>query len=303
MIAYTSSYLQDCFVCSESSMSSGFEAPRVRRRTVTLTHDKVLKEVPSSDEVRIIRAVQPQQQASARREPTAAPKTNTTTPSKTNSLGGSPSSSYEATVQTGATVLVVNASQETAQEITLELSRTLPGCSILFAPTLQLALWILKRRSIDIILSSAVLPDGPLSRLHESLECLSSPPELVILSDLTTTRAELGSHPGYRFVELRRVQSHTPYAPAPVNAHVTQISSLGADIRNDLNNPLQEIVAMAFVATSSDGLSPIAEEALSAIQRAATNMSSVVNSLEDKIRSVVEQPRMILTAERQGKRR
>jgi len=84
---------------------------------------------------------------------------------------------------------------------------------------------------------------------------------------------------------------------------VTQISSLGADIRNDLNNPLQEIVAMAFVATSSDGLSPIAEEALSAIQRAATNMSSVVNSLEDKIRSVVEQPRMILTAERQGKRR
>ena len=283
-------------------MSSSFEAPRVRRRTVTLTHDKVLKEVPSADEVRIIRAVQPQQPTVERNEPAVQAKTNNKPAIKTTSPDPSPSY-HDATIQTGATVLVINASQETAQEITLELSRTLPGCSILFAPTLQLALWILKRRSIDIILSSAVLPDGPLSRLHESLECLSPPPELVILSDLTTTRADLGSHPGYRFVELRRVQSHTPYAPTPVNPHVTQISSLGADIRNDLNNPLQEIVAMAFVATSSDGLSPIAEEALSAIQRAATNMSTVVNSLEDKIRSVVEQPRMILTAERQGKRR
>jgi signal transduction histidine kinase len=61
-------------------------------------------------------------------------------------------------------------------------------------------------------------------------------------------------------------------------------------LRNDLNNPLQEIVAMAFVATSSEGLSPVAEEALSAIQRAATNMATVVNSLEDKIRSVVDTP-------------
>jgi hypothetical protein len=47
---------------------------------------------------------------------------------------------------------------------------------------------------------------------------------------------------------------------------------------------------MAFVATSSEGLSPVAEEALSAIQRAATNMATVVNSLEDKIRSVVDTP-------------
>jgi signal transduction histidine kinase len=131
---------------------------------------------------------------------------------------------------------------------------------------------------------------------------MSPPPELVILSDLTTTRTELGSHPGYRFVELRRVQSHSSYSPKLVDSDETHISSLGADIRNDLNNPLQEIVAMAFVATSSDGLSPIAEEALSAIQRAASNMSSVVNSLEEKIRSVVEQPSLILTAGRSARR-
>jgi signal transduction histidine kinase len=173
-----------------------------------------------------------------------------------------------------------------AQEITLELSRTLPGCSILFAPTLNLALWMLKRRSIDIILSSSVLPDGPLSRLHESLEAMSPPPELVILSDLSASRSELGSHPGYRFVELRRVPSRG--ANQNERAKTPHISELGADLRNDLNNPLQEIVAMAFVATTSNGLSPVAEEALGAIQRAANNMASVVNSLEDKIRRVVE---------------
>jgi signal transduction histidine kinase len=289
-------------------MSSSFDAPRVRRRTVTLTHDKILKEVPSAGDVRIIRAAQSIQEPKAHHEATNTTKSNAFSPRSMPSMppfqAATPkASTYDAALQAGATVLVINASQQTAQEITLELSRTLPGCSILFAPTLQLALWILKRRSIDIILSSAVLPDGPLSRLHESLELMSPPPELVILSDLTTTRAELGSHPGYRFVELRRVQSHTPYAPTVVDSNVTQISSLGADIRNDLNNPLQEIVAMAFVATSSDGLSPIAEEALSAIQRAATNMSSVVNSLEDKIRSVVEKPSMILTAERHVRRK
>ncbi|MFN4896403.1 MAG: hypothetical protein ACK5GN_10825 [Pseudomonadota bacterium] len=289
-------------------MSSGFDAPRVRRRTVTLTHDKILKEVASSGEVRIIRAAQTPQEPSPRGGTSNYHKSNTPSSGKTEfapsdrATSGVSTPGYNSAINPGATVLVVNASQQTAQEITLELSRTLPGCSILFAPTLQLALWILKRRSIDIILSSAVLPDGPLSRLHESLEMMSPPPELVILSDLTTTRAELGSHPGYRFVELRRVQSHSPYTPKVVDPKTTQISSLGADLRNDLNNPLQEIVAMAFVATSSAGLSPIAEEALSAIQRAASNMSSVVNSLEDKIRSVVEKPSLILTAERQTRR-
>jgi signal transduction histidine kinase len=69
---------------------------------------------------------------------------------------------------------------------------------------------------------------------------------------------------------------------------ITQtISNLGADIRNDLNNPLQEIVALAFVAHSSQGLSPSAEQALSAIQAAASNMATVVNKLEDKIRGAV----------------
>jgi signal transduction histidine kinase len=175
-----------------------------------------------------------------------------------------------------------------AHEITLELSSTLPGSTILFAPTLSLALWILKRRQIDLILSSAVLPDGALATLHEFIELMSPPPELVVLSNLHRSRAELGSHPGYRFVELRRLSARQ--VPDAQQEPITKkISDLGADIRNDLNNPLQEIVAMAFVAHSSQGLSPMAEEALSAIQRAAGNMADVVNMLEDKIRVVVSQ--------------
>lgn len=268
-------------------MPSSFDTPRVRRRTVTLTHDKVLKDVACDGEIRIIRGSPPPKTQIDYQDPFLGSSPVPTPQDKTTAV----SNNEPLVSQTGATVLVINASQDIAQEITLELSRTLPGCSILFAPTLQLALWMLKRRSIDIILSSATLPDGPLSKLHETLERLPTSPELVILSDLTTTRSELGSYPGYRFVELRRVPTQKTRISATTDTPQTkQLSSLGADLRNDLNNPLQEIVAMAFVATSSAGLSPIAEEALSAIQRAATNMATVVNSLEDKIRQAVDTP-------------
>jgi signal transduction histidine kinase len=179
-----------------------------------------------------------------------------------------------------------------AHELTLELSSTLPGSTILFAPTLSLALWIIKRRQIDLILSSSILPDGALSTLHQSIETMAQPPELVVISDLHSTRAELGSHPGYRFVELRRVSTRQGHGEETQPIAKT-ISQLGADLRNDLNNPLQEIVAMAFVAHASQGLSPMAEEALSAIQRAAGNMADVVNMLEDKIRGAVSKSSVV----------
>jgi signal transduction histidine kinase len=182
---------------------------------------------------------------------------------------------------------VIDASQKIAHEITHELSVTLPGSTILFAPTLNIALWILKRREINLILTNSVLPDGPLTKLHEYLDTMTPPPELVVLSELFSSRNELESHPGYRFVELRRLSAPASPVDAARDDLTATISALGADLRNDLNNPLQEIVAMAFVAHSSQGLSPSAEQALSAIQRAATNMATVVNKLEDKIRGVV----------------
>jgi len=195
--------------------------------------------------------------------------------------------------QTTCTALVINASLDMAREITIELSRSIPDCNIMFAPTLDLALWIVKRKNIDLVLTSATLPDGSLSKLHACLASLKEPPELLVLGDFSSSSAQFSEQSGYRFVELRRLGSalgelQSPSSVPEEPAVNTVIEELGADIRNDLNNPLQEIVAMAFVAQTSNGLSPAAEQALSAIERAAKSMSHVVNGIEDKIKSAVQ---------------
>jgi signal transduction histidine kinase len=291
-------------------MSSGTVEPRLNRRTVTMDDTKVLKEVVQESTLQPITPTRTEQIYVPTPQPAPKPQGYGSLMAQPGHVQGSPlpppprhepayqprveqsnlkpllSSQPSVVAQAGCTVLVINASQSMAHEITLELSRTLPGSTILFAPTLSLALWILKRRQINLILSSAILPDGALGTLHQFIELMSPPPELVVISDLHSTRAELGSHPGYRFVELRRVSTRQGEDRQVIQS---RISELGANIRNDLNNPLQEIVAMAFVAHSSQGLSPMAEEALSAIQRAAGNMADVVNMLEDKIRVVVSE--------------
>jgi signal transduction histidine kinase len=294
-------------------MSSGTVEPRLNRRTVTMDDRKVVKEVVQESTLQPITPTRSEQiyvptpqaepkpqgyaaltaqhiqNSASIPEPTfQAPKQEQPYQPRVEQSNLKPLLPTQAPViaPAGCTVLVINASQSMAHEITLELSRTLPGSTILFAPTLSLALWILKRRQINLILSSAILPDGALGTLHQFIELMSPPPELVVISDLHSTRAELGSHPGYRFVELRRVSTRQGEERQVIQS---RISELGANIRNDLNNPLQEIVAMAFVAHSSQGLSPMAEEALSAIQRAAGNMADVVNMLEDKIRVVVSE--------------
>ena len=189
-----------------------------------------------------------------------------------------------------STALVINASIEMARELTYQLSQAIPDCAILFAPTLSLALWILKRRDIDLIISSAMVPDGSLHDLDIYLEQLSDRPELLIVGDIESSREQITSHPGYRFAELRRVKAelqNLKTEPQQSQKLSPDVTALGADIRNDLNNPLQEIVAMAFVAHSSEGLSSTAEMALAAIQKAALGMSAVVNKLEEKIRKAV----------------
>ncbi len=259
-------------------MSSCGNEPRLNRRTVTMDQSRVVKEVVQETTLAPITLTKEME--------IAPPPPTSPRPLTPNAVPLLPPTATK-DIPAGCTVLVINASQSMAHEITVQLSSTLPGSTILFAPTLSLALWILKRRHIDLILSSASLPDGALSTLHECIELLSPPPELVIISNLHSSRAEFASHPGYRFVELRRLSARSTSTPREPVAIATKISELGADIRNDLNNPLQEIVAMAFVAHASQGLSPVAEEALSAIQRAAGNMADVVNMLEDKIRGVV----------------
>jgi signal transduction histidine kinase len=155
----------------------------------------------------------------------------------------------------------------------------------MYAPSLEIAKWILSRRKIDLIVSSPVLPDGTITRLKDALERMTSPPDLVVVGDLNVASAEQMERSGYQVAALRRIpQNGRPPAPEKLER---SIRSLGADLRNDLNNPLQEIVAMVFVAKNGDTSKP-AQQALEAIDKAAQNMATVVRSLEDKIMKAVE---------------
>lgn len=51
-------------------------------------------------------------------------------------------------------VLVINDSQDMAKEMSMQLTLALPGCSITYAPTIELAKWILGRRSINLVVSA-----------------------------------------------------------------------------------------------------------------------------------------------------
>jgi signal transduction histidine kinase len=208
-------------------------------------------------------------------------------------------------------VLVINGSGEMAKEISLQLTLGIPGCSIMYAPSIQLARLILARRVVNLIVSSTVLPDGGLVKLKAMLESLPSqsasrsadivlvgeaPPEL--LSDFGASssgvsvvqQASSTNHPAKD--ALTTLQGHVlvrrsqPKRETVENAKKSTMNlrALSADIRNDLNNPLQEIVAMAFIARSTQHIDgTTAHKALEAIDIAAKNMASIVRSLEDKI--------------------
>ena len=191
-------------------------------------------------------------------------------------------------------VLVINASQAMAKEITMELALRIPGCSIMYAPSVELAKWILKRRKLDLIVSSPLLPDGGIRKLREVLETLASPPDLLVVGELPAGGVLGFGGSIYRCTALERYGAR---AAGPQDGQGGEhggenlnraIAELGADLRNDLNNPLQEIVAMVFVAQAKETKGAgNTQQALQAIGRAAQNMSLVVNRLEDKIRDAV----------------
>lgn len=177
-------------------------------------------------------------------------------------------------------VLVANSSHTMAQAITAQLTVALPGCAITYAPTLELTRWILKRRRIDLLVASPLLPDGRIGSLESLLQKLAHPPDVVIVGDVPDEAATQFKRLGYRCSSVVRANRKRPPARE-------KITALGADLRNDLNNPLQEIVAMIFVAQAGDALSPAAQQALQAINHAAQNMAGVVAGLEGKIRGAV----------------
>ena len=192
-------------------------------------------------------------------------------------------------------VLVINSCQEMAKEINLELMRTFVGAAITYAPTFTLARMMLSRKNFDLVVSSSRMPDGRVQSLQETLNAKATPPQLVVIGDAKSSKGEMLGISGYLFSSLRKIQQ------PEITRHIRSVSSkpkdeqriedpiqnLGADLRNDLNNPLQEIVAMAYVAKSQVTESGVSKEALDAITRAATNLSSVVKGIEQKIRLAV----------------
>ena len=184
-----------------------------------------------------------------------------------------------------------------AQEITMELALRIPGCSIMYAPSSELATWILKRRALDLVVSSPILPDGGIAKLRETLERIKRPPALLVVGELRADVVAALNGSVYKCTALKRYPSGSVRTAPKTEAGKAErppkiqraIANLGADIRNDLNNPLQEIVAMVFVAQAAgDSQSASTDQALSAIDRAAKNMAEVVSKLEDKIRNAVE---------------
>jgi hypothetical protein len=210
-------------------------------------------------------------------------------------------------------VLVINSGTEMAKEMTMQITLAMPGCSIMYAPSIELAKWILGRRKIDLVVSSPILPDGGVQRLRSTLEQLDVPPDIVVVGSLSVRNAEMIDGRVYEFATWRRIGTkpedprqqlllppNRPESPARVprlqsvpkqtlaEKVAEPIQTLGADLRNDLNNPLQEIVAMVFVARATGDATPQTVQALDAIDRAAKNMASVVKGLEGKIRDAVD---------------
>lgn len=181
-------------------------------------------------------------------------------------------------------VLVLNSSDNLARQITLELSYALPGCALIFAPTMALGKLILSKRKINLIVSCPSLPDGNVEELSSFLESLQEQPDLVIVGQKGILDDKLGS----RYYMQREQIINDTVEPkihrlqSGAYSRTECIKSLGADFRNDLNNPLQAIVAMLYVA-KADQVSDGTEKALSAIENAAKGMAQVVKNMEERM--------------------
>lgn len=197
-------------------------------------------------------------------------------------------------------VLVINASQNMAKEITMQLNLNFPGCSITYAPSIEMARLILSRRKFSLVVSNQILPDGNVSKLQDVLTKAEPPPDLLVVCSEAAPNPEVLGLSGYRFAACQQLAG-SPALPrinrpgwnkTKAEANLPDlgqtIKTLGADLRNDLNNPLQEIVAMVYVAKAGGSGTPVTQEALDAITKAAQNMAKVVRGLEEKIKEAVQ---------------
>ncbi len=179
-------------------------------------------------------------------------------------------------------VLVINSSAAMAKEITLAITTKMPLCSIMYAPGVDVAVWLLRKRKIDVVVSSPMLPDGGVEKLVPVCEVLSPSPDLVIVGEPEPEQIRILSsfgrvHDAHGYFSSNNSSAQSSFNEDP-------FKKLGADLRNDLNNPLQEIVAMVYVAKAGDRISPVTVQALEAIDKATKGLAETVQGLEERLR-------------------
>jgi hypothetical protein len=182
-------------------------------------------------------------------------------------------------------VLVINSSAAMAKEITLAITLKMPLCSIMYAPGVEVAGWLLKKRRIDVVVSSPMLPDGGVEKLIPVCESINPSPDLVIVGTPESEQLDQLNRFGRAFEASRYFEPINP-STSPKDGMTSDdaVKKLGADIRNDINNPLQEIVAMVYVAKAGREMSPVTVEALEAIDKATKGIAATVQGLEERIR-------------------
>ena len=183
-------------------------------------------------------------------------------------------------------VLVLNANRQMANEISARLAEHVDDCSMVYAPTLELAKLLLKKGDIDLVVSSPILPDGHITKLQPILESLQNPPDVLIFADSEKKSIRLFESTNYHFLSIKQVNSEaeplTVEKCVKLSDETDALSHISADIRDALNNPLQEIVSLIFVARSAPA-SFSTERALDAIEAAAQNMATMVWGIEDRL--------------------
>lgn len=198
--------------------------------------------------------------------------------------------------QTKPSVLVVNSSNVMAGAITKQLSITCPDCTLLYSPSLALAGWMLKKRKINLIIANEVLPDGGIDKLKTIVSGLEDPPDILVVGRSVHRSVLALTGAGYHMVKRKKLEiaaSDINYSYKNPDKDTislkNRLTSLGADLRNDLNNPLQEIVTMAYIAKQDSLSNTMTEEAIFAIEKAANQLAGTVSGLEQRIvRAVVD---------------
>lgn len=180
-------------------------------------------------------------------------------------------------------VLVLGVAEKLATPLMENLKSQDEFGQILFAPTLGVAEWLLLKRPVSLVISTAHLPDGELKDLKKLLYRMIDIPSLIVLGSHDDVAQEIAVAQRRKAPPLVHRKMHKLDAPALTQS----IKVLGADLRNDLNNPLQEIVTMIYVAKMGGVDASVAREALAAIEKAASQMASVVGSFEGRMHSSI----------------